>query len=157
MPTDKPSPPSGLVPGPRPQLAVSAAIFRDTAQGREMLIVRRARNPGIGRYSLPGGRVERGETLHEAVAREVMEETGLTIEIVGLAGYRDVITRADDGSVPLHFVVMPFAAHWRGGDVNLNDELDDFKWISPGQLREFHTTDGLAVLVESATRLIGAT
>ena len=60
----------------RPQLAVSAAIFRDG----KVLLVRRARSPGKGFHSLPGGRVEFGESLHEALVREVREETALTIE-----------------------------------------------------------------------------
>src|ERR1700760_3808898 len=66
-------------PATRPQLAVSAVIFRE---GR-VLLVRRARSPGKGFYSLPGGRVEYGESLHTALAREVDEETGLKIEILG--------------------------------------------------------------------------
>jgi 8-oxo-dGTP diphosphatase len=64
-----------------PQLAVSAAIFHDG----KILLVRRARSPAKGFYSLPGGRVEFGESLHTALHREVDEETGLKIEIVGLA------------------------------------------------------------------------
>ena len=73
-----------------PQLAVSAAIFRDD----EVLLVRRARSPGNGFYSLPGGRVEFGESLHTALHREVDEETGLKIEIVGFAGWREVLPTA---------------------------------------------------------------
>ena len=69
----------------RPFLAVSATIYRD---GR-VLLVRRARAPGRDLFSLPGGVVEAGETLAEAVAREVLEETGLTIEPVELAGHRE--------------------------------------------------------------------
>ena len=65
----------------RPQLAVSAAIFR----GNRILLVRRARSPAKGFYSLPGGRVEFGESLHAALHREVAEETALTIEIIELA------------------------------------------------------------------------
>ena len=71
-------------PSTRPQLAVSAVIFRDG----KVLLVRRARSPGKGFYSLPGGRVEFGESLYTALAREVDEETGLQIDIVGLAGWR---------------------------------------------------------------------
>ena len=63
----------------RPQLAVSGAIFRDG----KVLLVRRARSPGKGFYSFPGGRVEFGESLHTALHREVDEETGLRIEILG--------------------------------------------------------------------------
>ena len=77
----------------RPYLAVSAAIFRD---GR-VLIVRRARPPAHGIYTLPGGGVELGETLEEAVIREVREETALEIEPVALAGYRQAIARDADG------------------------------------------------------------
>ncbi len=77
-------------PPPHPQLAVSAAIFRDD----RILLVRRARSPAKGYYSLPGGRVEFGETLHAALHREVDEETALKIEIVGLAGWREVVPGA---------------------------------------------------------------
>src|ERR1700712_1263146 len=71
----------------RPQLAVSAAIFRDG----KVLLVRRAHLPGKGFYSFPGGRVEFGESLHTALHREVDEETGLRIEILELAGWREVL------------------------------------------------------------------
>ena len=64
----------------RPQIAVSAGIFRDG----KILLVRRAREPARGIYTFPGGRVEFGESLTEAVAREIREETGLSIEIIGL-------------------------------------------------------------------------
>src|SRR5437764_7809238 len=77
---------ASLIQPSHPQLAVSAAIFR----GDKLLLVRRARSPAKGFYSLPGGRVEFGETLHTALHREVDEETALKIEIVGLAGWREV-------------------------------------------------------------------
>src|SRR5215218_11059534 len=77
----------------RPQLAVSGAIFRDG----KVLLVRRVRSPGKGFYSFPGGRVEFGESLHTALRREVDEETGLRIEVLGLAGWREVLP-GDDGS-----------------------------------------------------------
>lgn len=68
----------------RPFLAVSAAILR----GGKVLIVRRARKPALGVYTLPGGVVEAGETLEDAIRREVREETALDIEPVTLAGHR---------------------------------------------------------------------
>ncbi len=78
----------------RPFLAVSAAIIRDG----KVLVVRRARKPALHLYTLPGGVVEAGETLIEAVMREVREETALTIEPVALAGYREVIVRDAQGA-----------------------------------------------------------
>src|ERR1700753_1176053 len=103
----------------RPYLAVSAAIFRD---GR-VLIVRRARPPAHGLYTLPGGGVELGETLEEAVIREVREETALEVHPVALAGYRQAIARDGEGKVERHFVILPFAARWISGEVSLNEEL----------------------------------
>ena len=74
-------------PPQRPQLAVSAVIFREG----KMLLLKRAKSPGHGFWSLPGGRVEFGESLHTALTREVDEEAGLKIDIVALAGWREVL------------------------------------------------------------------
>ena len=117
-----------------------------------MLVVRRAHDPGRGRWSLPGGRVEHGESLEQAVHREVAEETGLLIGIVGLAGIREVLPR--DGATG-HYVVLSYAALWRSGEVVLNDEHDEFKWLAPDDLGSVTTTDGLATIVTAARKLIG--
>jgi ADP-ribose pyrophosphatase YjhB (NUDIX family) len=132
-----------------PQLAVSAAIFRDD----KILLVRRARSPAKGFYSLPGGRVEFGETLHAALHREVDEETALRIEIAGLAGWREVVPgTGDDG----HYLIMSFAARWRAGEPVLNDELDDFQWLAPDGLGDLRVTGGLPEIIEAARRLLRA-
>lgn len=132
----------------RPQLAASAAIFR----GGLLLLVRRAHDPGRGRYSLPGGRVEFGESLEQAVHREVAEETGLVIEIVRLAGIREVLPREPDGC---HFVVLSYAARWRSGEPLLNEEHDDCRWLSPDALDSLPTTDGLAAIITAARGIVG--
>lgn len=130
----------------RPILAVSAAIFR----GGKVLVVRRARRPALGVYTLPGGVVEAGETLSEAVAREVLEETGLVIAPVTLAGHREVIARATDGRAERHFVILCFASRWVSGEVVLNDELDDHRWLAPADIESLKTTEGLAAIVAAA-------
>ena len=136
----------------RPYLAVSAAIIRD---GR-VLIVRRARPPARGVFTLPGGGVEAGETLHEAVIREVLEETGLVIAPIALAGHREVIARDGDGKVERHFVILPFAARWIAGEVALNDELAEAHWLVPAELAGLTTTEGLAEIVQAAVALSAA-
>lgn len=135
----------------RPWLAVSAAIFRD---GR-VLLVRRAREPARGRWTLPGGGVELGETLHDAVRREVAEETGLAIDPIGIAGHRDVIVHDGEGRVERHFVVLAFAALSASGEPVLDAELDAFGWHDPAALESLSTTDGLADIVAAAESLIG--
>ena len=134
---------------PHPQLAVSAAIFR----GGKILLVRRARFPARGLYSLPGGRVEFGETLQAALHREVDEETGLRIEILDLAGWREVLPAAGSGG---HYLIMSFAARWASGEVVLNDELDDFRWLSPGSLGDLDLTAGLQEMIQRAQDLLRA-
>ena len=131
----------------RPQLAVSAVIFRDG----KVLLVRRARSPGKGFYSLPGGRVEFGESLHTALAREVDEETGLRIDILGLAGWREVLPSAGGGG---HYLIMSFAARWVAREPLLNDEHDDFKWLAPGSFGDLKMTGGLLEVVEAARRIV---
>jgi len=130
----------------RPYLAVSAAIIRDG----KVLVVRRARKPALGIYTLPGGGVETGETLMQAVTREVREETSLVVEPVALAGHREAIAHDAQGRVERHFVILCFAARWLSGEPVLNEELDDARWLDPAELSGLHTTEGLADIVAAA-------
>ena len=132
-----------------PKLAVSAAIFRQD----KVLLVRRARSPAKGFYSLPGGRVEFGESLHQALAREIDEETALTIDIVGLAGWREVLPASGGAG---HYLIMSFAARWTAREPVLNDELDDYRWLAPDALGDLKLTGGLEEVIEAARRLVGA-
>jgi ADP-ribose pyrophosphatase YjhB (NUDIX family) len=130
----------------RPYLAVSAAVVREG----KVLAVRRARHPARNLYTLPGGIVEAGETLREAVIREVREETSLTVEPIALAGEREVIVRDAQGRVERHFVILCFAAHWLAGEPALNEELDDARWLAPDEIAALSTTEGLADIVAAA-------
>jgi ADP-ribose pyrophosphatase YjhB (NUDIX family) len=130
----------------RPYLAVSAAIIRD---GR-VLVARRARGPALGVWTLPGGVVEAGETLSEALVREVAEETGMTIEPVTLAGHREVVMRDDGGRVSRHFVILCFASRWIAGEPRLNEELSEARWLRPSELAGLNTTEGLAGIIAQA-------
>src|SRR3954452_18833974 len=143
--------PLTTAPPTHPQLAVSAVIFRED----KVLLVRRARSPAKGFYSLPGGRVEFGESLHQALTREVDEETGLEIEIVALAGWREGLPAAAGAG---HYLIMSFAARWVAREPALNDELDDYRWIAPdalASLGDLKLTGGLEEVIQAPHRLIG--
>jgi ADP-ribose pyrophosphatase YjhB (NUDIX family) len=130
----------------RPYLAVSAAIIRD---GR-VLVAQRARGPALGVWTMPGGVVEAGETLTEALVREIDEETGMAVEPVALAGHREVVVRDADGRVSRHFVILCFATRWIAGDPRLNDELSEARWLRPAELTNLKTTEGLDEIVAAA-------
>ena len=125
---------------------MSAAIARDG----KVLLVRRARPPANGLYSLPGGVVEIGETLHQALIREVREETGMAVEPLGLAGFREAIVRDPQNRVERHFVILPFAARWISGEPCLNEELSEALWVEPAEVAGLPTTPGLAAIVAAA-------
>jgi 8-oxo-dGTP diphosphatase len=134
----------------RPYLAVSAAIIR----GGKVLVVRRARKPALNLYTLPGGAVEAGEALTDAIVREVREETSLEIKPSGFAGHREVIVHDSKGRTERHFVILCFAARWLSGEPVLNDELDDARWLDPSELAAYSTTEGLAEIVAAAVALL---
>lgn len=131
----------------RPFLAVSAAIVRDG----KVLIIRRSAGLATGIYTLPGGVVEAGETLTQAVIREVREETALAIEPVTLAGYREMIQRDKEGKVARHFVIACFAARWLSGEpVPDLSEISEAAWRHPDELQSLNTTQGLQEIVAEA-------
>lgn len=131
----------------RPFLATSAAVIRDG----KVLIVRRGGSFGRGIYTLPGGVVEAGETLIDAVIREVREETQVAIEPVALAGYREMIMRDPDGRTSRHFVIVCFAARWLSGEpVPDTTEIAEAAWRFPAELEGLKTTEGLREIIADA-------
>jgi 8-oxo-dGTP diphosphatase len=138
-----------LFPG-RPVLAVSAAVFR---RGR-VLIIRRARAPLIGHFSLPGGRVEAGEMLAAALARELIEEVGVEAEIIAFNRHAEAITYEGE-RLRMHFVIASFVAHWTAGEPRLSDEVDAADWIDPAGPLPSPTTPELDEVLASAARIEG--
>ncbi|HEX9695403.1 MAG TPA: NUDIX hydrolase [Actinomycetota bacterium] len=122
-----------------PQCAVGAIVMD---KGR-MLMVLRDHEPLKGYWTLPGGRVEPGESLREAVVREVREETGLDIDVDGLLGVVERIVRDDDGAIEYHYVIMDFVATARSTDVKAGDDAADVRWVPTGDLTSLKLTDGL--------------
>lgn len=119
----------------RPQLCVGAiAVDED-----QILLVRRGRGPAQGEWSVPGGRVERGETLAEAVVRELAEETGLTGVCDSLAGW---VERIGEG---FHFVILDFhVTIIDGSDPVAGDDAAEVAWVQLSEVADLKLVEGLA-------------
>jgi 8-oxo-dGTP diphosphatase len=132
----------------RPILAVSAAVFRE---GRA-LIIRRARAPLLGHFSLPGGGVEAGETLAAALARELMEEVGIEAEIIAFNRHVEAIVHEGD-LIRSHFVIVSFVARWKSSEPRLSDEVDEIEWVDPAGPLPSPTTPELGEVLARAARI----
>lgn len=109
----------------RPVVGVGAVVWRDD----RVLLVRRGRPPRLGQWSLPGGGQQVGETLLEAVAREVREETGLALEEARLLTTVDLIDRDPDGRVRYHYTLVDFTAEAAPGEAVAGDDADAVAWF----------------------------
>ncbi|HWS44455.1 MAG TPA: NUDIX domain-containing protein [Acidimicrobiia bacterium] len=120
---------------PRPEPAVGAIVVEDGA----LLLVRRARPPGAGLWSVPGGRVEAGERLQAAVVREVREETGIAVRVDDLAGFAERIG-ADH-----HFVILDFFAQAvpTGQTPRAGDDAREAAWVPLADVADLDLVDGL--------------
>lgn len=118
-----------------PQVCVGAVVVRN----EELLLVRRRHEPGAGEWSVPGGRVETGETLAEAVVRELAEETGLEGICGSLIGW---VERISDRH---HFVILDFEVTLlEGGAGHAGSDASEVAWVPLGDVADMVLVDGLA-------------
>jgi ADP-ribose pyrophosphatase YjhB (NUDIX family) len=120
--------------------------------GSRVLLIKRGHAPLKGQWSLPGGGVETGETLEEAIAREVLEETGLTVEVGPMVEVLDRISRDVDGRVEYHFVLIDFVCRPTGGMLRGASDADDAAWVPIADLARYEVA---AVTVSVIQKAVG--
>ncbi len=134
-----------------PRVGVGAVIL----DGRRVLLVKRGGQPSAGKWSLPGGLVDLGETTVEAIAREVAEECGLQIRIAGLAGIVDRVVRDDAGGVRYHYVLVDYLAYPDAGTLVAGSDAADAQWVDVDAVERLDITDGLVDMIRRAQALAG--
>ncbi len=130
----------------RPYVGVGIVVFR----GDEVLLAQRGKPPNMGSWSIPGGAQELGETVHEAAARELREETGLEVDILGLVDVVDSIRRDDDGDVAFHFTLVDMVAEWRAGEAIAGDDVPAVKWVKFAHIDQYDLRASTARVIRQA-------
>ena len=133
----------------RPIVGVGGIAFID---GKVVLIKRRF-EPLAGRWSLPGGTLELGERLHEGLAREMREETGLVVEVGSLVELFDRITRDDDGRVRFHYVLADYVCIPVGGALAAGGDVADVVLADPDRLAPYDLTPTTLDVIAAARRM----
>ena len=133
----------------QPVVGVGAVVL----DGDRVLLVRRAREPLKGVWSIPGGRLEVGETLVAGLRREIREETGLDIEILDRVEVFERIMRDGGGRVQYHYVLIDYLCEPAGGVLRAGDDADDARWVEHGSLSELTVTEGTPAVIDKAFQL----
>ena len=128
----------------RPILGVGAIII----EAGRVLLVERGREPLKGYWSLPGGAVEAGESLVDAVRRETLEETGLEIEPLSVVEIFERITRDSVGVAEYHYVLIDYLCRVTGGELKAGDDVSGARWVERGCLGQYRITEGTLPVIE---------
>ena len=133
----------------RPVVGVGAVIVQDGG----VVLIKRKYEPLKGRWSLPGGGVEVGETLAEAVAREMLEETGLQVEVGPVIEVFDRITRDGEQRVRYHYVLVDYLCWPIAGELQAGSDVDDAMVVDPAALAPFDLAPQTMAAIDRAVRL----
>lgn len=132
-----------------PRSAASAAVFRDG----QVLMIERAKGALKGLWSLPGGHIEPGETAKAAAVREVLEETGVVADILGLVDLHDVILRQPDGDLLAHYLIAVHWGRWRAGQPVAASDAGAARFVRIDDIETYPLTEGAAALIRRAQKL----
>lgn len=132
-----------------PRVGVGVVVLR----AGDVLLVRRDRPPARGKWSIPGGLVDLGETTEAAAVREVAEECNLRVRLLGVAGVLDRIIPDREGRIRYHYVLIDYAAVPEAGELRAGSDAAEARWVPIGDLARYETTEGLAAMVRRAAGL----
>jgi len=132
---------------PWPVVAVGAIVWKQ----ERFLLIRRGKPPREGGWSIPGGRQEAGETVQEAVHREIREEAGIEIDITAVAAVVDLIDR-DETALNHHYTVIDMLAEWRAGEARAGDDAMDTAWVALDEIGAYDLPELQVEVITQAAR-----
>jgi 8-oxo-dGTP diphosphatase len=132
-----------------PRVGVGAVVLH----GRRVLLVRRGGQPSAGKWTLPGGLVELGETTAEAICRELQEECAISVRLGGVAGVVDRIVRDAAGRVRYHYVLVDYLAFVDSDRVTPGSDAAEACWVDVDRVGELDITEGLMDMIHRAMAL----
>jgi 8-oxo-dGTP diphosphatase len=124
-----------------PLVGVGAVIVETSHGARRVLLMRRGTSPLLGEWSLPGGVLECGETLRQAVAREAREETGLLVEVGEMLGVYERLIPGEEGRTRYHYVLIDYLCRPLGGELSADSDAADVRWFARDELPALKLAD----------------
>lgn len=137
----------------RPWVGIGVVAFR----GEDVLLVRRARPPRLGEWSIPGGAQQLGETAEAAARRELLEESGIVVGPLVLAVVVDALNHDAEGRARFHYTIIDFAGHWVSGEPVAGDDVSDARWFSPAEVAALPLWPEAIRAIEEGRRRLAAT
>ena len=130
----------------RPYVGVGVIVFRD----KDVLLVKRNKDPNKGFWSIPGGKQILGETLVEAAQREHDEETGVRVDSLLLVDVADAIISDAEGKIKYHYTLVDYMGHWYSGNSRAGDDAQEVRWVHMNELSSYSLLEKTMNIIHKA-------
>ena len=130
----------------RPYVGVGVIVFRD----KDVLLVKRNKDPNKGFWSIPGGKQILGETLVEAAQRELDEGTGVRVDSLLLVDVADAIISDAEGKIKYHYTLVDYMGHWYSGNSRAGDDAQEVRWVHMNELSSYSLLEKTMNIIHKA-------